>query len=191
MKNKCCINVLFHNLGLERWRRTLKKREKMYFQHCPWKNLLGEKIPFLFCKIFGYCLPYAINSTGKKLFFSQTCLIPPYKSLVGELRRSVYITTHFIYMSFTRKNKKALWLTSWTTNYRKRGWNATVCVYIYIYIYTRGVAESSQNKMWLIQIDVEYFTCTRKDTENFWVITEKICHKIMKNLQHFNYIYND
>lgn len=30
---------------------------------------------------------------------------------------------------------------------------------------------------------VENFACDREDTESFWVITEKICYKIIKNLQ--------
>lgn len=55
----------------------------------------------------------------------------------------------------------------------------------------KKVDDSNQNKMTLIQVNLEYFACNRKDTENVWVITEKICYKIIKNLQHFNYIYND
>lgn len=53
------------------------------------------------------------------------------------------------------------------------------------------MAESSWNRMGLIQINLEYFACNRKDTENFAVITEKICYEIIKNLHRFNYIYND
>lgn len=101
------------------------------------------------------------NSIGKNLFIFSHIFIPSSEPLTWELRFSEYITIHlYLYVIYKKNNKL---LTSWnnmTNNCRKQIWIATG------YKQMRGLDESNQTTMRLIQKNLEYFSFKREYTEN-------------------------